>query len=67
MSAPAAEGASPPEVDDHPFRPRVRGVTVVPAGRWDRTPGQIKRDSVWLPPCPYLCEVCRLAEAAHAR
>lgn len=49
----------------HAFAPRLQGITQFAAGRYDRTITELERDKTWFPPNPYLCEVCRLAEAAH--
>jgi hypothetical protein len=57
-------------ITDHPFQPRMDEVTLrhpyllplsVPL-----TPEEMHTTAMLiLPPNPYLCEVCRLAEAAH--
>lgn len=52
-----SEGASPAIVADHAFEPRVSEVGVSYAG-WSY---------IALPPNPYLCAECGLAEAAHER
>jgi hypothetical protein len=53
-------------VRDHPFAPRLRSVNVVAAGRYDRSVVDLRRDTTRYPPNAYLCQVCNLAEAAHA-
>lgn len=59
-------GHEPDIITDHPFTPRLEPVTVVAAGRYDRTAEEIERDSIRLPPNPYLCVLCHCAEASHA-
>ena len=52
-------------ITDHPFEPRALPIHVIPAGHSDRPLEQIKRELVTYPPNPWLCQGCRLAEAAH--
>jgi hypothetical protein len=54
-------------ITDHPFIPRER-YTKIAAGRYDRTPEEIRRDMTVFPASPYLCghNGCNLAEAAHS-
>jgi hypothetical protein len=54
MDAPDTRKSS--AITDHPFEPRTKPVRFA----------KMLRHSNQLQPTPYLCAVCRMAEAAHA-
>lgn len=58
-----SENDTPAAVDDHAFVPRTEEVGA-PGGGKDANAGWVY---VPLPPNPWLCAICRLAEAAHRR